>query len=224
MHAAALLRIFLVVFVALHVTRPGHSAQVVVFGDSWGTGARTAFVDMFDRHNAGVTVDNRAVGGTFAQMYALTPNALRNAVSANPDATHVWLSLGGNDGIARLAIGQRPIEAIVNATVGFLKMSLDPLVEMHPHIQVHSERWQHRTLLLWFIPSCALLHMGRVASMSHSVTLRREHYLHECDHRAINETPLQVLVFGYEIIDLGPGPLCAVLGAALFPECRERKP
>merc|ERR1712070_131109 len=85
-------------------------ADVVVFGDSWGTGARAAFQDMF---RGAATVDNRAVGGTFAQTWALTPNALRDAVSANPTASHVWLSLGGNDGIARLAIGQRPIEDIV---------------------------------------------------------------------------------------------------------------
>ena len=30
-------------------------AQVVVFGDSWATGARTAFTDMFDNHGANVT-------------------------------------------------------------------------------------------------------------------------------------------------------------------------
>jgi hypothetical protein len=138
-------------------------AQVVVFGDSWATGARTAFVDMFANHGADVTVDNRGVGGTFAQTWALTPNALRDAVTANPDATHVWLSLGGNDGIARLGIGQRPIEDIVEVTVGFLKMSLDPLFAMHPHIQL--------------------------------------------------------VVFGYEIIDLGPGLVCAIMGTALMPEC-----
>eukprot|EP01043_Picozoa_sp_COSAG02_P011658 COSAG02_NODE_433_length_22435_cov_151.224078_13_plen_330_part_00 len=140
----------------------GDAAQVVVFGDSWATGARTAFTDMFANHGANVTVDNRGVGGTFAQTWALTPNALRDAVTANPDATHVWLSLGGNDGIARLAIGQRPVSDIVDVTVGFLRMSLDPLFEMHPHIQL--------------------------------------------------------LVFGYEIIDLG-GLLCGLMGLALMPEC-----
>ena len=83
-------------------------------------------------------------------------------MTANPDATHVWLSLGGNDGIARLGIGQRPISDIVEVTVGFLRMSLDPLFEMHPRIQL--------------------------------------------------------LVFGYEIIDLG-GLLCGLMGLALMPEC-----
>jgi hypothetical protein len=57
------------------------AAQVVVFGDSWATGARAAFTDMFDNHGANVTVDNRGVGGTFAQTWALTPNALRDAVA-----------------------------------------------------------------------------------------------------------------------------------------------
>ena len=109
-----------------------------------------------------VPQDNRGVGGTFAQTWALTPNALRDAVTANPDASHVWLSLGGNDGIARLAIGQRPIEDIVEVTIGFMKMSLDPLFEMHPHIQV--------------------------------------------------------LLFGYEIIQLD-GLLGGILGLALLPEC-----
>lgn len=93
---------------------------------------------------------------------ALTPNALRDAVTANPDATHVWLSLGGNDGIFRLGIGQRPISDIVEVSVGFLRMSLDPLFAMHPHIQL--------------------------------------------------------LVFGYEIIELD-GLLCGIMGLALMPEC-----
>ena len=137
-------------------------AQVVVFGDSWATGARTAFTDMFDNHGANVTVDNRGVGGTFAEGWAETPNALRDAVSANPDATHVWLSLGGNDGILRLATGQRPISEITEVTVGFLRVILDPLFEAHPHIQL--------------------------------------------------------LVFGYEIIDLG-GLVCGLMGLVLLPEC-----
>ena len=29
--------------------------SVLVFGDSWATGARTAFTDMFDNHGANVT-------------------------------------------------------------------------------------------------------------------------------------------------------------------------
>lgn len=75
-------------------------------------------MDLFDNHGRpDVTVDNRGVGGTFAQTWALTPNALRDAVTANPDATNVWLMLGGNDGIARLAVGQRPIEDIVEVPI-----------------------------------------------------------------------------------------------------------
>ena len=107
-------------------------------------------------------MDNRGVGGTFAEGWAETPNALRDAVTANPDATHVWLSLGGNDGILRLATGQRPIAEITEVTVGFLRVILDPLFEAHPHIQL--------------------------------------------------------LVFGYEIIDLG-GLVCGLMGLVLLPEC-----
>ena len=35
-------------------------ADVVVFGDSWATGARAAFVDMFANNGANVTVVSRA--------------------------------------------------------------------------------------------------------------------------------------------------------------------
>lgn len=45
------------------------AAQVVVFGDSWATSARDAFTDMFANNGADVTVDNRGVGGTFAQTW-----------------------------------------------------------------------------------------------------------------------------------------------------------
>eukprot|EP01047_Picozoa_sp_COSAG01_P080392 COSAG01_NODE_15614_length_1319_cov_3.333607_2_plen_177_part_01 len=113
-----------------------HAAEIVVFGDSWGTGARTAFTDMLARHGATVAVDNVAVGGTTAESWARTPDALAAAIRANPDCTHVWLTIGGNDGIFRLLNGERPISDIVTAVVELMRVFVGPAVQEFPHVQI----------------------------------------------------------------------------------------
>eukprot|EP01052_Picozoa_sp_SAG31_P045459 SAG31_NODE_8306_length_1477_cov_1.867925_1_plen_129_part_10 len=102
--------------------RPSEAAEVVIFGDSWGTGAGRAFLDMLERHGSTATVDNVAVGGTTAESWARNPDSLAAAIRANPDCTHVWLTIGGNDGIARLLSGQRPIEDVVQTVVDLMRV------------------------------------------------------------------------------------------------------
>ena len=70
-------------------------------------------------------------------------------------------------------------------------MSLDPLFAVHPRIQVLV-----RTALS--IPPQAPPRM----------------------HAPRDGANLPAQVFGYEIIELGPGPVCALLGAGLLPECQ----
>ena len=64
---------------------PSDAAEIVIFGDSWGTGASRAFLDMLERHGSTATVDNVAVGGTTAESWARTPDALAAAIRANPE-------------------------------------------------------------------------------------------------------------------------------------------
>jgi len=111
------------------------AAQVVVFGDSWGSFSRQEFQQMFTSRGHNIQVDNDAIGGTTARFWSLTPNALTDAVSKNPDCEWVWLTIGGNDGIYELAMG-RDMEDIVNDVVNNTRKILDPLFRDHPNIKV----------------------------------------------------------------------------------------
>jgi len=71
------------------------SAEVIVFGDSWGELGATPFAKEMAKH--GVTVSNVAVSGSTAADWADQPNYLRDVVRTNPDAKYVWLTIGGND-------------------------------------------------------------------------------------------------------------------------------
>lgn len=69
------------------------AAQLVVFGDSWGTEGRKSLQQVFGAK--GVTIDNVAKSGSTAEQWARQPNSLRDAVRKNPDAKWVWLTIGG---------------------------------------------------------------------------------------------------------------------------------
>ena len=74
----------------------GHSAELIVFGDSWAEGAADELETAVSRW--GIDVDPRGVGGSTADYWANTePDALASAIRENPDARWVWLSIGGND-------------------------------------------------------------------------------------------------------------------------------
>ena len=59
-------------------------------------------------HNRRVGCTSSCDRHTHCNGYRVGTGRVGTQVTANPDATHVWLSLGGNDGIARLGIGLRP--------------------------------------------------------------------------------------------------------------------
>jgi len=59
----------LVFILAITLISLSNAADIVVFGDSWGTYGRAAFADVMGKH--GLSVDNVAVGGTTAAGYAL---------------------------------------------------------------------------------------------------------------------------------------------------------
>jgi len=112
-----------------------HAAEVVVFGDSWGSFSAREFQQMFTSRGYDILVDNDAVGGTTARLWSRTPNVLSEAVSKNPDCQWVWLTIGGNDGIYELLAG-RDMDAIVADVVNNTRAILDPLFRDHPNIKV----------------------------------------------------------------------------------------
>ncbi|MEL6345087.1 MAG: SGNH/GDSL hydrolase family protein, partial [Myxococcota bacterium] len=108
--------------------------DVVVFGDSWAQGSGEDLGRVLDEHSTGLTVDNRGVGGTTAGFWATQPNALPDAVTENPDARWVWLSIGGNDIFAHHAAGEGANAGErVNTDI---RIMLDALFSRHPDIRV----------------------------------------------------------------------------------------
>ena len=79
------------------------SAEVVVFGDSWGVPFAPALRHVLDEEGVnGVSVANAAFNGeTAAQLSSFDQSRglqyITNILNANPDAEIVHLSIGAND-------------------------------------------------------------------------------------------------------------------------------
>jgi len=111
-----------------------NAAQLVVFGDSWGTEGRASLNQVFGKqHN--ITIDNVAVGGSTAAQWALRPNYLRDVVARNQDAKWVWLTIGGNDAKNELPLGV-PIEKVLQELINRTSVFLTPLFQANPNIKV----------------------------------------------------------------------------------------
>ncbi len=115
---------------------PASAADVIVFGDSWAAGSPTALQQALRGQGFNdVFVDARGVGGTTAAYWATEePDALHEAVSANPDARWVWLSITGNDVFHHYANGNGAMSAADNEA--HLRMMFDGLFAVHPDIKV----------------------------------------------------------------------------------------
>ena len=78
---------------------PLQAARILVVGDSWGVAAGPALQAALIKNGSKETVNSIAVGGETAENLN-TPEGLRKITTAledNEDATHVHLSIGGND-------------------------------------------------------------------------------------------------------------------------------
>lgn len=121
----------------LLVVRAASADDVVVFGDSWAEGAADELEDVLSDHgHRDLTVDPNGVGGTTAEYWASLPDSLPDAVSANPDARWVWLSIGGNDLFAHYYAGTGAQNAADYDT--HLRAMLDALLAAHPDVKVVS--------------------------------------------------------------------------------------
>ena len=129
------------------------AADIVVFGDSWGTFGRNQFAARAEQD--GLTVDNRAIGGTTAAFFArpVNQNNLRDAVRENEDAKFVWLTIGGNDALPKMALRQ-PIEEIIATAVNDTLTFVDPLLNDTPNIVVVGFGYEQ---LDWTSPLCAAM-------------------------------------------------------------------
>ncbi len=117
----------------LHGSAP--AAEVVVFGDSWAEGSGAILGEALRDAGHPYDIVNYGVGGTTAAAWNdVSPNALVDAVTANPDARWVWLSILGNDVFALHLGGQGGWAAAINQTE--LTEMVDRLHGAHPDIKV----------------------------------------------------------------------------------------
>ena len=136
-----MLVLFVSVF-ALCTSIIAESAQVLVFGDSWGVFGWPYLQDMLTDHDTGLTVKNYAIGGTTSTFWARKPNILNNYVNDNPDAEYIWLSIGGNDVIDFMPnctlhypidkCVEKLVPIVTNNTISFLT----PVFTNHPNIKL----------------------------------------------------------------------------------------
>ncbi|MBW1880262.1 MAG: MYXO-CTERM sorting domain-containing protein [Deltaproteobacteria bacterium] len=118
------------------VATPAFAADVVVFGDSWARGAADELEDVLWDHDQGyIRVANHAVSGTTAEYWATQDrDALHQAVTENPDARWVWLSIGGNDVFWHHHNGLAATSAADNDV--HIRQMLDDLFAVHPDVKV----------------------------------------------------------------------------------------
>lgn len=111
------------------------SADIVVFGDSWGTVGASSFKKMATKH--GLTVSNHAVTGSTAEGWAQKSKRqdLTNWVKQNTDAKYVWITIGGNDAANGMERGVA-IDTILKNFLANEKLFFDPLVKAVPNIKV----------------------------------------------------------------------------------------
>jgi hypothetical protein len=110
-----------------------HAADIIVFGDSWGTYGAASFQKMAAAH--GLTVDNVAVSGSTAADWAKDPLSLKKAVDKNPDAKFVWLTIGGNDARPKMEQG-KPIAEIVKEVLVDIQTFLTPYLQAYPKLKL----------------------------------------------------------------------------------------
>lgn len=113
----------------------GQCADIVVFGDSWGTVGASSFKKMASSH--GLTVSNHAVGGSTAAGWAQPSKVmdLTNWVKQNKDAKYVWITIGGNDAANGMEAGV-PIPKILGDFEKHERMFFEPLIKAVPNIKV----------------------------------------------------------------------------------------
>ena len=108
-------------------------AEIVVFGDSWGTYGEEVFAEVMG--NYGLSVDNVAISGTTAADWAKDKYDMANAVRKNADCKYVWLTIGGNDAIPNM-IADVPFNETTSDLLADTKVFLDVLFDEFPNIKL----------------------------------------------------------------------------------------
>lgn len=125
----------LVLLAATALLGGASGAELMAFGDSWGTTGAAELTKLGEREN--FTVDNQAIPGTTAAFWARRPDALKEKVDDAPDTRVIWFTLGGNDYITKRQTNTpMPVETIIESAYNDSQAVLDPLFKAYPDIVV----------------------------------------------------------------------------------------
>jgi hypothetical protein len=116
-----------------HVSVPS-APSMLAFGDSWAYLGYDQLKEVFEP--LGFKTAMRAIPGTPAGYWALLePNALIDAIDAN-NATHVYISLGGNEFLEGLPFDISPY-VLYAEMVAAMSRILDKLFAARPNVHVY---------------------------------------------------------------------------------------
>jgi lysophospholipase L1-like esterase len=123
------------------ITVPVHAARILVVGDSWGVAAGPALQAVLIDAGSTETVASIAVGGETAANIN-TPAwlaTISTALEDNPDATHLHLSLGGNDflGHWRASNSMEQEDQLVADILEDITAIVDHILAQRPEIRIY---------------------------------------------------------------------------------------
>lgn len=165
-------------FFAFMMSTLVQSADIVVFGDSWGTYGAASFKKMASAH--GLTVANHAVAGSTAAQWAEAGNVMKltNWVK-QANAKYVWVTIGGNDAWEALEVNT-PIQKILSTLQSNCRKFYEPLFKAVPNIKVVQFGYD---ILFWDFIECRALatsmfhwHCGKYGSANFTVCSNRLMY------------------------------------------------
>jgi len=129
-------------FLSLLLTAaPLQAARILVVGDSWGVAAGPSLQQILIDNGSTDTVASIAVGGETAANVN-TPEWLLNITTAldeNPDASHVHLSLGGNDVLGTWNSSFTPAEEekLFAEVIEDITAIVDHILDQRPAIRIY---------------------------------------------------------------------------------------
>ena len=130
----SLLIVSAAVLAASFAVGPAWAAPVINLGDSWSDFGHDQLAARFP---ADIEVSNWGFPGATAQVFATDPVGMTWVTSAllyNPDAEHMFLSIGGNDVIGAHATGQGESAAAIVDT--YTRLLIDNILAQRPNLRI----------------------------------------------------------------------------------------
>jgi len=130
------------------------AAPVVLFGDWYCHVGDLPLVNVLIANgHTNFTTSQWCYGWITADIWARNPEYLLNAVAANPDATHLWLSTGLFDAAVGLLLG-RDLDHVADVLFDSMIAIIEPVWERYPNLKTVSFGYEIFTWEMAVWPGC----------------------------------------------------------------------